>query len=67
MNPIYLTEKDHERLHSLVQLQRQTVGAAAVEGLCMELKVVPEPHRLSLQIAWECRFMMRYRLCRKCW
>ncbi|WP_162426794.1 nucleoside diphosphate kinase regulator [Pontibacter pudoricolor] len=38
MNPIYLTEKDQERLHSLVQLQRQNGGAASVEGLCKELK-----------------------------
>lgn len=38
MNPIYLTEKDYERLHSLVQVQRQNGGSAAVEGLCKELK-----------------------------
>ncbi|MBC5774715.1 nucleoside diphosphate kinase regulator [Pontibacter sp. KCTC 32443] len=38
MNPIYLTEKDYERLHSLVQVQRQNGGASAVEGLCKELK-----------------------------
>ena len=38
MNTIYLTEKDYERLHSLVQQQRQNGGAAAVEGLCNELK-----------------------------
>ena len=38
MNPIYLTQKDYERLHSLVQLQRQNGGAASVEGLCQELK-----------------------------
>ncbi|MBB6610660.1 nucleoside diphosphate kinase regulator [Pontibacter sp. Tf4] len=38
MNTIYLTEKDYERLHSLVQVQRQSGGAAAVEGLCQELK-----------------------------
>jgi regulator of nucleoside diphosphate kinase len=38
MNPIYLTEKDYERLHSLVQVQRQNGGAAAVDGLCKELK-----------------------------
>jgi len=38
MNTIYLTEKDYERLHSLVQVQRQNGGAAAVNGLCQELK-----------------------------
>ncbi len=38
MNTIYLTEKDYERLHSLVQLQRQNGSAAAAEGLCKELK-----------------------------
>ncbi|NEM97657.1 nucleoside diphosphate kinase regulator [Pontibacter burrus] len=44
MNTIYLTDKDYERLHSLVQVQRQNGGAAAVDGLCQELKrakVVP--------------------------
>jgi regulator of nucleoside diphosphate kinase len=38
MIPIYLTEKDYERLHSLVQVQRQNGGAVAVDGLCKELK-----------------------------
>jgi regulator of nucleoside diphosphate kinase len=38
MNPIYLTEKDYERLHSLVQVQRQNGVAASVDGLCKELK-----------------------------
>ncbi|MCJ8165675.1 nucleoside diphosphate kinase regulator [Pontibacter sp. E15-1] len=44
MNTIYLTEKDHQRLHALVQAQRQTTGTHAVEALCKELKrakVVP--------------------------
>ncbi|MEJ8755611.1 nucleoside diphosphate kinase regulator [Pontibacter sp. H259] len=38
MNTIYLTEKDYERLHNLVQVQRQNGSGAAVEGLCKELK-----------------------------
>ncbi|MBA9076027.1 MULTISPECIES: nucleoside diphosphate kinase regulator [Rufibacter] len=39
MNVIYLTEKDHERLHQLVQHQR-TVGAPqTVENLCQTLRL----------------------------
>ncbi|MBX0335575.1 nucleoside diphosphate kinase regulator [Pontibacter sp. HSC-14F20] len=38
MNPIYLTEKDFQRLHSLVQAQRQVSGAHTVEALSQELK-----------------------------
>lgn len=38
MNTIYLTEKDHKRLLDLVQTQRMTNGARAVESLCRELK-----------------------------
>ncbi|MBF9252705.1 nucleoside diphosphate kinase regulator [Pontibacter sp. 172403-2] len=38
MNTIYLTEKDHQRLHALVQAHRLSNGAHAVEALCKELK-----------------------------
>ncbi|MCP2043342.1 nucleoside diphosphate kinase regulator [Pontibacter sp. HSC-36F09] len=38
MNPIYLTEKDFQRLHSLVQAQRAISGAHTVEALSQELK-----------------------------
>lgn len=38
MNPIYVTEKDFQRLHSLVQAQRQVSGAHTVEALSQELK-----------------------------
>ncbi|WP_242916426.1 nucleoside diphosphate kinase regulator [Pontibacter liquoris] len=38
MNTIYLTEKDHQRLHALVQAQRLTNGPRAVEALGKELK-----------------------------
>ena len=39
MNPIiYLTEKDYQRLHSLVQAQRHVNGPEAVEALGKELK-----------------------------
>lgn len=38
MNPIYVTEKDFQRLHNLVQVQRQVSGAHTVEALSRELK-----------------------------
>lgn len=38
MNPIYVTEKDLERLHSLVLAQRQVSGAHTVAALGRELK-----------------------------
>ncbi|MHC2991866.1 GreA/GreB family elongation factor [Pontibacter sp. HJ8] len=38
MNPIYLTQKDYERLHSVVQIERQTRGPQAVEAISGELK-----------------------------
>lgn len=38
MNPIYLTEKDFQRLHSLVQAQRLVSGAHTVGALSQELK-----------------------------
>jgi regulator of nucleoside diphosphate kinase len=38
MNPIYVTEKDFQRLHSLVQVQRQVSGPHTVEALSRELK-----------------------------
>jgi regulator of nucleoside diphosphate kinase len=38
MNTIYLTEKDYQRLHNLVQAQRLISGARAVEALSMELR-----------------------------
>ncbi|MBF8963580.1 nucleoside diphosphate kinase regulator [Pontibacter sp. FD36] len=38
MNPIYVTEKDLQRLHNLVQVQRQVSGAHSVEALSRELK-----------------------------
>jgi regulator of nucleoside diphosphate kinase len=38
MSTIYLTEKDYQRLHSLVQAQRMAVGPQAVDALCKELK-----------------------------
>lgn len=38
MNPIYLTEKDFQRLHGLIQTQRQLSGAHTVEALSKELK-----------------------------
>jgi len=44
MDTIYLTEKDYQRLHSLVQEQRQATGPHAVAALSKELKrakVVP--------------------------
>ncbi|WP_161888239.1 nucleoside diphosphate kinase regulator [Pontibacter russatus] len=44
MNTIYLTQRDYQRLHSLVLAQREISGPQAVEGLSRELKrarVVP--------------------------
>lgn len=44
MDTIYLTEKDYQRLHSLVQEQRQANGPHVVAALSKELKrakVVP--------------------------
>lgn len=44
MNTIYLTQRDYQRLHSLVLAQRGISGPQAVEGLSRELKrarVVP--------------------------
>lgn len=38
MNVIYLTEKDYQRLHNLVQAQRLTSGTQAVEALSRELR-----------------------------
>ncbi|MDX5422270.1 MAG: nucleoside diphosphate kinase regulator [Hymenobacteraceae bacterium] len=38
MNTIYLTEKDHQRLHNLVQAQRLVGGAHVVGALSKELK-----------------------------
>ncbi|AMM52798.1 GreA/GreB family elongation factor [Rufibacter sp. DG15C] len=39
MNPIFLTEKDYERLLSLAQTHRSITNAAVVEGLCKELRL----------------------------
>ncbi len=44
MSAIYLTQKDYERLHLLVQNQRAAGPAALVEPLCRELrhaKIIP--------------------------
>ncbi|WP_205504244.1 nucleoside diphosphate kinase regulator [Rufibacter psychrotolerans] len=38
MNSIYLTQKDHERLHQLVQQQRSSGSPNTVAGLCQELR-----------------------------
>ncbi|WP_187262997.1 nucleoside diphosphate kinase regulator [Pontibacter beigongshangensis] len=38
MNSVYVTEKDYQRLHALVQAQRLTNAASAVEALCNGLK-----------------------------
>lgn len=38
MNLIYLTEKDYERLHTLVQIERSNGGRVSTDGLCRELK-----------------------------
>ncbi|GAB2543907.1 nucleoside diphosphate kinase regulator [Rufibacter soli] len=38
MDSVFLTEKDYERLHLLVQAQRSVAPAAMVEGLCKELR-----------------------------
>ena len=38
MNTIYLTEKDYQRLHNLVQAQRLVGGPGSVDALCKELK-----------------------------
>ncbi|WP_207436131.1 nucleoside diphosphate kinase regulator [Sabulibacter ruber] len=38
MNTIYLTERDYERLHNMVQAQRMVNGTQSVEALCRELK-----------------------------
>lgn len=38
MSTIYLTQKDYQRLHSLVLAQREASGPRAVEALSRELK-----------------------------
>ena len=38
MSTIYLTEKDYQRLHTLVQAQRHINGTSSVEALGKELK-----------------------------
>ncbi|MFB9862938.1 nucleoside diphosphate kinase regulator [Rufibacter immobilis] len=38
METVFLTEKDYERLHLLVQAQRSSGAPAQVEGLCKELR-----------------------------
>ncbi|QMU29677.1 nucleoside diphosphate kinase regulator [Adhaeribacter radiodurans] len=38
MNTIYLTEKDYQRLHNLVQHQSHIYGNQATQVLCRELK-----------------------------
>ncbi|MGV3540567.1 MAG: nucleoside diphosphate kinase regulator [Rufibacter sp.] len=38
MEPIFVTQKDYDRLHQLVQHQRMTGSPQAIEGLCQELR-----------------------------
>lgn len=62
MNPIYLTEKDYNRLHQVVLAQRQANGSREVEALSKELKralVVPSTEIPADVITMNSRVVLR--------